>query len=264
MKKQRAVKLLVVLLLMASTMLLISQDSEAKRVYVKGYYRKDGTYVRPHYRTAPDGNPYNNYSTPGNYNPNTGKVTGGNLETYLKKYKRSEWTYPSQYGSSTPLPTPPALEYKDSDLSSIRDASRSSKIVTKTTAEKPSTSMSKRSNPSSIETILTEIRSLRKDLEALQSEVRLLSNKPLPEVTTNKFASPTMQNEFRVTIKDFAGDRLRLGRGYWIHFTNGQIWENADSPTTVLSSTATIYKFSYGYEMLPQGSRKPFRVRRIK
>ncbi len=39
--------------------------SAAKRVYVRGYYRKDGTYVRPHYRTTPDGNPYNNYSTRG-------------------------------------------------------------------------------------------------------------------------------------------------------------------------------------------------------
>lgn len=27
---------------------------EARRVRVRGYYRKDGTYVRPHYRTAPD------------------------------------------------------------------------------------------------------------------------------------------------------------------------------------------------------------------
>ena len=27
---------------------------EDRRVRVRGYYRKDGTYVRPHYRTAPD------------------------------------------------------------------------------------------------------------------------------------------------------------------------------------------------------------------
>jgi hypothetical protein len=29
--------------------------SSAKKVYVKGYYRKDGTYVPPHYRAAPGG-----------------------------------------------------------------------------------------------------------------------------------------------------------------------------------------------------------------
>ncbi len=42
-------------------------------VRVRGYYRKDGTYVRPHYRSRPDGNIYNNWSTKGNYNPYTGK-----------------------------------------------------------------------------------------------------------------------------------------------------------------------------------------------
>jgi hypothetical protein len=31
-------------------------------VFVNGYTRSNGTYVAPHYRTAPDGNPYNNYS----------------------------------------------------------------------------------------------------------------------------------------------------------------------------------------------------------
>lgn len=31
-----------------------AQSSSAERtVYVRGYYRKDGTYVRPHYRSAP-------------------------------------------------------------------------------------------------------------------------------------------------------------------------------------------------------------------
>lgn len=38
-------------------------------VYVRGYTRSDGTYVQPHYRTAPDGNLLNNYSTKGNTNP---------------------------------------------------------------------------------------------------------------------------------------------------------------------------------------------------
>ena len=33
-------------------------------VWVNSYFRKDGTYVRGHWRTYPDGNPYNNYSAP--------------------------------------------------------------------------------------------------------------------------------------------------------------------------------------------------------
>src|SRR5579862_1939515 len=56
------------------------------RVAVRGYFRRDGTYVQPYFRTAPDGNPFNNYSFPGNYNPNTGTITPGNPDTYLRRY----------------------------------------------------------------------------------------------------------------------------------------------------------------------------------
>ena len=74
----------ILALLVLSFGILFAQS----RVYVKGYYRSDGTYVKPHYRTAPDSNPYNNYSFPGNYNPN-GKTTTGNKSTYLKTIKNS-------------------------------------------------------------------------------------------------------------------------------------------------------------------------------
>ena len=56
------------------------------QVKVRGYYRSNGTYVQPHYRSSPDGNPYNNYSYPGNTNPYTGKVSSGNPDTYLERY----------------------------------------------------------------------------------------------------------------------------------------------------------------------------------
>jgi hypothetical protein len=41
---------------------------------VSGYTRSNGTYVEPYHRTAPDSNPYNNYSTQGNVNPYTGQA----------------------------------------------------------------------------------------------------------------------------------------------------------------------------------------------
>lgn len=74
--------------LVASLVVLVSllAASWAEAGWVRGYYRKDGTYVQPHYRTAPDGNPYNNYSFPGNYNPNTGRYTPGDPSTYLDRY----------------------------------------------------------------------------------------------------------------------------------------------------------------------------------
>lgn len=43
------------------------------QVQVDGYTRRDGTYVAPHYRSAPDSNTYNNYSTSPNINPYTGQ-----------------------------------------------------------------------------------------------------------------------------------------------------------------------------------------------
>jgi hypothetical protein len=46
----------------------------ARDVYVKGHYRNNGTYVSPHYRTAPDRSLTNNYSTRGNINPYTGNI----------------------------------------------------------------------------------------------------------------------------------------------------------------------------------------------
>jgi hypothetical protein len=72
-------------LLSTITLILISLITSAQ-VKVKGYYRKNGTYVQPHYRSNPDGNPYNNYSYPGNVNPYTGKVASGNPDTYLNNY----------------------------------------------------------------------------------------------------------------------------------------------------------------------------------
>ena len=51
---------------------------------VRGYTRKDGTYVQPHRQTNPDKNFRNNYSTKGNQNPNTGKQ-GSRMEPPKKK-----------------------------------------------------------------------------------------------------------------------------------------------------------------------------------
>ena len=60
--------------------------SQANAEWVRGYVRRDGTYVAPHQRTTPDHNPYNNYDFPGNYNPNNGRITPGNPDTYVDRY----------------------------------------------------------------------------------------------------------------------------------------------------------------------------------
>ena len=85
---QRNLKVIVSSLLLLSIIggIFLTVGDVDAAVRVKGYYRKDGTYVQPHYRSNPDGNPYNNWSFPGNINPFTGKVAPGNPDTYLKNY----------------------------------------------------------------------------------------------------------------------------------------------------------------------------------
>jgi hypothetical protein len=54
--------------------------------YVRGYFRRDGTYVRGHYRTNRDNSFYNNWSTRGNVNPFTGRV--GTKQPPTSSYSR--------------------------------------------------------------------------------------------------------------------------------------------------------------------------------
>ena len=52
---------------------LASTAMAQRTVQVDGHVRKDGTYVPPHYRTAPDSSRMNNWSSQGNANPYTGQ-----------------------------------------------------------------------------------------------------------------------------------------------------------------------------------------------
>lgn len=52
----------------------------AGTVKVKGYTKKNGTYIAPSYRTSPNKNKSDNYSTKGNYNPYSGKI--GKVRAY--------------------------------------------------------------------------------------------------------------------------------------------------------------------------------------
>ena len=43
-------------------------------VHVNGYYRSNGTYVQPYYRTSPNNTVFDNWSTSPNLNPYTGEI----------------------------------------------------------------------------------------------------------------------------------------------------------------------------------------------
>ena len=74
--------IVVGVVLLGSALLGVAQA----QTRVDGYYRQNGTYVQPHMRSAPDSNPYNNWSYPGNTNPYTGQQATGRPETYLNNY----------------------------------------------------------------------------------------------------------------------------------------------------------------------------------
>ena len=76
--------------------LLFSATLALADTYVRGYYRKDGTYVEPHYRSDANSSKLDNWSTKGNVNPYTGK------KGYVDPYSSGTgYGSNSGYGSST-------------------------------------------------------------------------------------------------------------------------------------------------------------------
>jgi len=95
-------------------LLALSVVSSFGQVYVSGCHKKNGTFVQPHYRSNPDGNSYNNWSTKGNMNPYTGKV--GTKNPALLPTSNCGYT-----GSlSQPIPTSPASNIGTTSSSSYQ------------------------------------------------------------------------------------------------------------------------------------------------
>jgi hypothetical protein len=59
--------------ILALTAILFAVPAMAQSVYHQGYTTQRGTYVAPHYQSAPDSTPLNNWGTQGNTNPWTGQ-----------------------------------------------------------------------------------------------------------------------------------------------------------------------------------------------
>ena len=68
--------------------------------YVKGYTKKDGTYVEPHYRSSPNNSKFDNYSTQGNVNPYNGNK--GTVEPYYTPPPSYQYTPPPTYKYNDP------------------------------------------------------------------------------------------------------------------------------------------------------------------
>ena len=68
---------------------------------VRGYTKKNGTYVQPHYRSSPNGTVLDNYSTKGNINPYTGKE--GTVNPPIYPYSPSISNPTSTVNNFTPI-----------------------------------------------------------------------------------------------------------------------------------------------------------------
>lgn len=71
--------------------LLVAGAAQAETTHTKGYVKKDGTYVAPHYKTAPNSTKTDNYSSKPNVNPYTGKK--GTVDPYAAPKPKSPYTY---------------------------------------------------------------------------------------------------------------------------------------------------------------------------
>lgn len=92
-------------------LLFLLNINSFSQVHVNGYYRSNGTYVQPHERTVPNSTITDNYSYPGNYNPNTNSVTptpnynnstnnsslNNTGKTWVDGYYRNNGTYVNGY-----------------------------------------------------------------------------------------------------------------------------------------------------------------------
>lgn len=81
MKRIISVFLIVACLLFIVPLVSNPVDAASR---VKGYTKKNGTYVQPHFRSSPNRNKFDNWGTKGNYNPYTGKK--GTINPYKYKF----------------------------------------------------------------------------------------------------------------------------------------------------------------------------------
>jgi hypothetical protein len=86
------------LVALVSAFVLVGFQHATADVYVNGYFKSNGTYVAPHYRSNADGNFYNNWSTYPNVNPYTGQTGTKLTPSYSPSYR-------SYYSTPTYTPT---------------------------------------------------------------------------------------------------------------------------------------------------------------
>lgn len=75
-----------------------SSTSLQAETWVRGYYRSNGTYVQPHYRSNADDNFWNNWTTYPNINPYTGSYGTRLTPSYRNYYHNYDYSNYEYFG----------------------------------------------------------------------------------------------------------------------------------------------------------------------
>ena len=89
-------------------------QTNPNHVRVSGYTRKDGTYVQPYFRTAPNSTNIDNFSTRGNVNPYTGQPGWIAPDSKYSTFYYNTYTYsPDEVKSNYTINSTAPVKYKD-------------------------------------------------------------------------------------------------------------------------------------------------------
>ena len=108
--------LLFTIAFLFTTSIMFAQSS----VYVSGYIKSNGTYVQPHYRSAPNNTVYDNYSKKGNINPYTGTVGTKSIYSnyFVPSYSAPSYSVPTYSAPRYSMPSYSAPSYSYPNVTS--------------------------------------------------------------------------------------------------------------------------------------------------
>ena len=78
--------------ILAAALVMTMASVAAADTYVKGYTKSDGTYVQGHYRSSPNAQKFDNYSSQGQTNPYTGQK-GTQPHEFSSPYDQKNYNY---------------------------------------------------------------------------------------------------------------------------------------------------------------------------
>lgn len=110
--RPQLLKFILIFLFAILTLFSLAQTN-SRHIRVSGYYRSNGTYVQPYFRTAPNSTNNDNFSTRGNVNPYTGKPGWIEPDNRYNTFYYNTYTYTPTERSVSIESTPPQLKFKD-------------------------------------------------------------------------------------------------------------------------------------------------------